>query len=284
MKLEHLSKNIWHSHPVEETDRPILAAIRGEDFTLIVDAGNSECHFHAFEAALEAEEFPKRNAVVLTHWHWDHIFGAAAASGPLISHGRTREIMKTLKTYEWTDEALDERVKSGVEIEFCRSCMCKELPSPRTVNIRIPEIEVQERLIVDLGTTRCLIDHVGSEHAQDHLILYSEADQVLFIGDILFVELYDGAWYWTPEKVDNLIDRLLSYPAEWFVASHVYPVQSREEFIAECEWIRWVGHLVEATESLDEVRLQILEGEPDRLEEGMEMAAWFQEGLRREKG
>lgn len=284
MKVEKLSKNIWHSHPVEETDRPILAAIRGEDFTLIVDAGNSVSHFRAFESELSDMAFPSRNAVVLTHWHWDHIFGAEAVSGPVIGHRLTREVMKTLSTYEWTDEALEERVKDGREIPFCRDCMVKELPSPRSVKIRVPEIEVEDQLVVDLGTTRCRIEHIGSEHAKDHLVIYSEADRVLFIGDILFVELYDGEWYWTPEKVDRLIDRLLSYPADWFVASHVYPVQTREEFISECEWIRWIGHIAESSESEEAAEKRIAAEDPERAEEGIEMAGWFFEGLKREKG
>jgi len=283
MKLEQLSKNIWHSHPVEETDRPILAGIRGNDFTLIIDAGNSKKHFTEFQTELKAKRFTDRNAVVLTHWHWDHIFGAAYASGPVIAHRSTREIMKELKTYEWTDEALDERVQQGLEIEFCRSCMVKELPSPRTVEIRIPEIQVEERLLIDLGTTECMIEHVGSEHALDHLVIYSTADEVLFIGDILFVELYDGDWYWTPQKVDALIERLLSYPAKWFVASHVYPVQTREEFVAECEWVRWIGHVVEASEDFDQVKDTIEQESPERAEEAIQMAIWFREGLAREK-
>ena len=283
MKLEKLTDGIIFSHPVEETDRPILAGIRGEEFTLIIDAGNSKSHYQEFETALFEQKFPERNALVLTHWHWDHIFGAASATGPVLAHRLTREKMKELADYEWTDEALSERVMAGSEIEFCRSCMVKELPSPREVVIRIPEIEVDDHLIMDLGRTKCLIEHIGSEHAEDHLIIYSEEDRVLFIGDILFVDIYDGQWYWTPRKVERLIDRLLSYPAEWIVASHVYPVQSRAVFEAECEWIRRIGQVVEASESLAAAKTRIEREEPERMEEGVEIAGWFFEGLRREK-
>jgi glyoxylase-like metal-dependent hydrolase (beta-lactamase superfamily II) len=282
MKLEKLTEGIVFSHPVEETDRPILAGIRGDDFTLLIDAGNSKAHYQEFEYALLEQGFPQRNALVLTHWHWDHIFGAASAKGPVLAHRLTREKMKDLKAYEWTDEALEQRVMSGIEIEFCRACMLKELPSPREVVIRIPEIEVDDRLLVDLGRTQCVIEHIGSEHAEDHLIIYSVEDRVLFIGDILFVDIYDGEWYWTPRKVERLIDRLLSYPADWIVASHVYPVQSRANFEAECEWIRRIGQIVEASESLDAAKRRIKEEESERVEEGLEMANWFFEGLRRE--
>ena len=35
--------------------------------------------------------------------------------------------MNTLVSYEWTDAALDARVKEGTEIEFCADCIKKSL-------------------------------------------------------------------------------------------------------------------------------------------------------------
>jgi hypothetical protein len=67
------------------------------------------------------------------------------------------------------------------------------------------------------------------------------------------------------------------------VASHVYPVQSRQEFEADCDFIRWIGQAVEAAGSMDAASDMIREQYPQRLEEGLEMAGWFMEGLRREK-
>ena len=39
-----------------------------------------------------------------------------------IAHSETKK-MRTLVSYEWTDEALDARVKEGTEIAFCADCI-----------------------------------------------------------------------------------------------------------------------------------------------------------------
>ena len=35
--------------------------------------------------------------------------------------------MQAIVSYEWTDEALDARVKEGMEIAFCADCIKKSL-------------------------------------------------------------------------------------------------------------------------------------------------------------
>ena len=41
--------------------------------------------------------------------------------------------MRTLVSYEWTDEALDARVKEGTEIAFCADCIKKEFEEKREI-------------------------------------------------------------------------------------------------------------------------------------------------------
>lgn len=41
--------------------------------------------------------------------------------------------MSKLVSYEWTDEALDTRVKEGIEIEFCADCIKKEFNEKREI-------------------------------------------------------------------------------------------------------------------------------------------------------
>ena len=41
--------------------------------------------------------------------------------------------MQTIVSYEWTDEALDARVKEGTEIEFCADCIKKEFEEKREI-------------------------------------------------------------------------------------------------------------------------------------------------------
>ena len=59
--------------------------------------------------------------VALTHWHWDHIFGLPVLQDALsIAHSETKKEIRTLVSYEWTDEALDARVKRVLKLHFVR--------------------------------------------------------------------------------------------------------------------------------------------------------------------
>ena len=50
-----------------------------------------------------------------------------------IAHSETKKEMRTLVSYEWTDEALDARVKEGTEIAFCADCIKKSLKKKREI-------------------------------------------------------------------------------------------------------------------------------------------------------
>ncbi|CAM5678520.1 Zn-dependent hydrolase OS=Lysinibacillus sphaericus OX=1421 GN=LS41612_04895 PE=4 SV=1 [Lysinibacillus sphaericus] len=64
--------------------------------------------------------------VVLTHWHWDHIFGLSALRHMVsIASEKTKTAMEQLIPFSWSDEALDARVKEGIEIEFCARAIKK---------------------------------------------------------------------------------------------------------------------------------------------------------------
>ena len=71
----------------------MLGYIRGERYSLAVDAGNSRRHVEKFYAALDAlRSFGGRILQVLTHWHWDHTFGLHAVDGAAIACEATNEV------------------------------------------------------------------------------------------------------------------------------------------------------------------------------------------------
>ena len=70
----------------------MLGYIRGERYSLAVDAGNSRRHVEKFYAALDAAELRRPDFTVLTHWHWDHTFGLHAVDGAAIACEATNEM------------------------------------------------------------------------------------------------------------------------------------------------------------------------------------------------
>ena len=66
MKLNRLTDRIWVLPFEEERDRPNLSYIRGDRWSLAVDAGHSEAHTKLFYSALEEAGLHQASLTVLT--------------------------------------------------------------------------------------------------------------------------------------------------------------------------------------------------------------------------
>ena len=55
MELIRLSERVWYSMYEEERDRPCLGYIKGDRWSLAVDAGHSAAHVREFYEALEKD-------------------------------------------------------------------------------------------------------------------------------------------------------------------------------------------------------------------------------------
>ena len=63
--LKRLSDRIWYYPMEEERDRPNLGYIRGDNWSLAVDAGHSEAHTREFYEALEENGLPLPKLTVI---------------------------------------------------------------------------------------------------------------------------------------------------------------------------------------------------------------------------
>lgn len=233
----------WLS-PDSTTDRPTLGAITGQRGTLLVDAGNSVAHAQALLSEL-SRIAARPSFVALTHWHWDHVFGTAALDLPTFAHAETRRIVAEMATLDWSDAALDERVAAGVEIEFCRDMIKAELPDRSGLLIRPPEISFRDQIELDLGGVTCRIMHVGGDHAADSAIVYVPEDRIVFLGDCLYPAIYAPARHYTTGKLLPLLDQLLSFDAECYLAGHHLQPMSRAEMQAEAALLQTIGRVVD---------------------------------------
>ncbi|MDQ4078133.1 MAG: MBL fold metallo-hydrolase [Chloroflexota bacterium] len=247
MQLHRISEHVYWSIPDSRTDRPVLGAIVGERGTLMVDAGNSPAHAEEFLAALEEAGVSAPRYVVLTHWHWDHVFGTSLLDVPTFAHQKTKRIVTEMAQLDWRDEALDRRVEEGREIEFCRDYIKVELTDEQRADlvIRPPDIAFTDRLEIELGGVTCHIAHVGGDHAADSSIVYVPQDKILFLGDCLGVSIYDGPRYYTTRNLFSLLDRLLAYDIDSYLAGHDPDPWPRTEMEKDTETFKTIGQVVE---------------------------------------
>lgn len=283
-KLIKLTDNIYYTLPVEETDRPVLAAIIGKEKTLIVDAGNSAAHAREFLNKIEKINAPSPKYLAITHWHWDHVFGIAEMNLPTFSHVLTSMKVKEMMKLDWSDKALDERVKEGIEIEFCAEHIKAELKEPRVLQLKTPDVTFKNSVEIDLGGgSNCILEHVGGEHSRDSVVIYVPKDQIAFIGDCLFADIYHGEWNWSTKELFSLIDKLLSYDVDYYFESHADKPTSKDEFIEYTNRLKELGMAVEKFQSKELIVKELKKAGKALNEDDELYIDWFIEGSKRHK-
>ena len=242
--LNQLTPHVYWLPPDETTDRPILGVVTGERGSLLVDAGNSPAHANLRLNEIARLRLTAPHYLTLTHWHWDHVFGTAAIQLPTLAHIETKRIVTEMAHLDWSDEALDQRVAAGQEIEFCRDMIKAELPDRRGLVIRPPEIGFTAEVELDLGGTTAHLIHVGGDHAADSIIVYVPGDRLVFLSDCLGPDLYHQPQRYTAAGSAAMLDRLLSYEAEIYLTGHGDRPLARAEVVAFADLLRTVGRVV----------------------------------------
>ncbi len=240
-----LTEHVDMFTPDDRTDRPALGAVHGVRGTLLVEGGASAAHLRAFLDELERRGRPPASAVVLTHWHWDHSFGASAAGVPVIAHSDSAAELRRQAAYDWSDEALDARVAEGLELAFCRDMLKLELPDRSGLRIAVPDVLVADRHEVDLGGVTAEIRYVGGDHAPDSLAVYVPSDRVLFLGDCLYQRLHSPVEHLTVAGVRGLTDRLAGLDVTVAVEGHNDEPWDRPGFAARLAQLNAAADLVE---------------------------------------
>ncbi|WP_394234837.1 MBL fold metallo-hydrolase [Niallia oryzisoli] len=243
--INKIGKSFWYSTPVSVTDRPILGMVVGNNKTLMIDAGNSEDHANYFLKELLEREVPRPDLVVLTHWHWDHIFGLSALPNTVsIASKQTKKEMERLIPFSWSDEAIDARVKKGLEIEFCANAIKAEFTDHRDITIVLPDLTFEKRVEIDLGGVTCLVQHVGGDHAADSVIVYIVEEKILFLGDCIYPDIFSEKENYTIKETLRLLDELESFDADTYIPSHQSPI-SKEEFKLQAVKLRTIAKYTE---------------------------------------
>ena len=279
--FKQLTSRIWYQTPVSETDRPILAVVRGEKHQLMIDAGNSSAH-----AALFLEEMKKHNLgspdlLALTHWHWDHIFGMKHLRLPSMATQQTITRMKEMQPYAWTDAALQERMDQGIEIPFCADAIKLEFGTTRDIEVVLPTIGFTGQLEIDLGGVQCQLIEVENDHSPGSLLVYIPEERVVFLGDAMYADIFSSKWNYTVERTKRLLAAIDRLEADYYVWSHG-EAMPKSEFEEEVNMLRQAIRVTEETGGrLKDMRILYAEETGRSLtEDETETLIYFANGLK----
>ena len=258
--LNQISAHVYWLAPDATTDRPTLGAIVGKQATLMA----------------------KPKYVVLTHWHWDHVFGVSAFDVPIFAYEETQRVIEEMAQLDWSDEALDRRVEAGTEIEFCRDMIKAEWPDRTHLRLKPPDVSFASQLEFNLGGVRCQVKHVGGDHATDSSIVYVPEDRIIFLSDCMYEDLHHGPRNYTSQKLFPLIDEIMGYSADYYIFGHNPEPMPKIEMMEFVGLLKSVGKLVEQTGDNRNLILQELQGKLGQIleDDHIEIADAFLVGLR----
>ncbi|MBR0218748.1 MAG: MBL fold metallo-hydrolase [Clostridia bacterium] len=175
MELKRLTERIWYFPFEEERDRPNLGYIRGDKWSLAVDAGHSDAHVADFYRALEKENLPLPALTALTHWHWDHTCGLHRIKGLSIASAAANRHLRAFR--ERIDREGREAflsIHESVRLEYAGG---------REIRIQPADMEFEGSLLLDAGNCPIRLIRTEAPHTDDSTLVHVMGENVLFLGD-----------------------------------------------------------------------------------------------------
>ena len=175
MKLNRLTERVWVYPYEEKRDRPNLSYIRGDNWSLAVDAGHSKEHTREFYRALEEEGLPLPQLTVITHWHWDHTFGMHAVHGLCLANERTNQYLDAFRRRleaEGTEFFLemDERIRNEYE-------------DGKPVVVTLADLVFRGEMLLDAGNCPIRVFQAEAPHTDDSTLIEIPGEKLLILGD-----------------------------------------------------------------------------------------------------
>jgi glyoxylase-like metal-dependent hydrolase (beta-lactamase superfamily II) len=210
----------------------------------IIDLGDRTIVFDSFEilpaakdlrAAAETLTGRPVHAVINSHYHNDHIWGNQVfyPDTDIISTPITRDLIATegMNEVQWyRDEA--QKQLDVLKVRYSTACDQSILATLPELHVCLPNLTFTGSLIFN-GSKRSaeLIAYEGG-HCGSDAILYLPDDGVVFMEDLLFIDMHPYLPDGNPYEIKHILDHVRKLQAETFVPGH-----GRVGKIADLDWM-----------------------------------------------
>lgn len=218
--LTKLSETIYYLANQDEQERPTLGLVCGEQYSLVIDVGNSPQHAKEFLQEIAKLQVPPIKYVVLTHAHWDHFLGMNEFDAITIVNRQTSKLLKEWQSYKFDNHSLQTYVNSQQISAKCMEIIQADIPNHDSFQLRTPDIIFEHTLTIDLGNKICVIEQIQSTHTNDSTIVYIPDEKVIFLGDAAYGTTTNGLFRFKQSLLIPMIEDIQKYGAEQFLLGH----------------------------------------------------------------
>lgn len=220
LDMKKLTDRIYYFPHQPETDRPMLGYLRGNKYSLAIDAGYSAGHVDGFYGLLEKAGLETPDFTVITHWHYDHTFGMHHIHGVSIAHKKTNLFLREQQKHALHGSYMD-RLKEE------DPCFEREYHNETELSIVQSDIQFQNEILLDLGGVTARIFHTESPHSEDTVCIYCPEERVLFLGDSTSEDFYHNG-YMDKNKLRKLMGMIRDTDCAYCILSHTEPLVKDE--------------------------------------------------------
>ena len=218
--LNKFSETIFYMPNQDENDRPTLGLVCGDQYSLIIDCGNSTQHAKEFILEIEKLNVPPVKYAVITHAHWDHFLGMNEFDATIIVNSQTNELLKTWQSYTFDDSSLQTYARTKLMSAKCIEIIQEEIPNRDSFKLNSPQIIFEKTLTLDLGNKICVLEKINSTHSDDATIIYIPDEKVLFLGDCVYGTTTNSLFQYKQSLLLPMIEDIQKYNAEAFLIGH----------------------------------------------------------------
>lgn len=218
--LNKLSDTIYYLSNQDDKERPTLGLVCGDQFSLIIDAGNSPQHAQDFLLEIETLNVPPVKYVVITHAHWDHFLGMNEFNATVIVNRKTNELIKEWQGFSYDDRSLQKYVTVNQMSPICMEILQTDMPNRERFKLKSPDVIFENTLTIDLGNKVCILERIKSTHTDDATIIYIPDEKVVFLGDCAYGTTTNSLFHYKQSLLSPMIKDIQKYDAEMFLLGH----------------------------------------------------------------
>lgn len=238
--LEKLTNRVYFLPYEEGITKPALGLICGDKYSMVVDGGQSDEHAKEFLSEAYKLDVPKPKYLTITHYHWDHVAGVDTMNLINIINYKNNENLNKIKKLIKKNEKL--KLEELGRVLYSTTLNLKEQVG-NGLKLLNGDIVFVEKIEIDLGGLRCIVENIGGDHSLDSNLVYVEDEKVMFLGDAIYRDLDKEHKCYHIDIVKPLVERIMKYDAEYYLTAHK-PVYTKREMHDHLQSLIDIGEFV----------------------------------------